>query len=428
MTENGIEKQNFVNENTELRSQLKLLKEELASVVEKSEKDKKALFAQLENSQKIELVGRLAGFVANDFSQMLSVILGHAEIALSWIDSTHHLYESLQEIYKAAERSAELTRQLLIFSGRQRVSPKIQDLNVTLGAILKLLRRLVGSNIDLIWNPSQSPCMVYLDIAQINQVLANLCVNAGEAIKDAGIITISLDLVSISADDSNETEEIAPGDYVVIKVVDTGCGMNQQAVENLFKPFYTTKEYGSGLGLPVVNEIVRQNRGFIKVFSEIGRGTEFKLHFPRCADEMLNETESFEMVNKGNSPTILVVDDDVALLGMVRKMLQSMGYNVLSVDKPSAALSLIKTNPIKIDLLLTDLVMPEMNGRTLAREIEELRPDIACLFMSGYGEKIVAHHGLMNSNVNFVAKPFTRENLSAALTRVLGGSQSASKG
>lgn len=351
---------------------------------------------------------------------MLSVILGHAEIALSWIDSSHHLYENLQEIYKAAEHSAELTRQLLVFSGKQQISPKTQDLNVTIGTIVKLLRRLVDSKIDLIWNPGQSPCMVNIDIAQVNQVLANLCVNSCEAIKEAGIITISVDSVSISADDPNGTEEIGPGDYAVIKVVDSGCGMDQQTIGNLYKPFYTTKEHGNGLGLPVVREIVRQNRGFIKIFSEPGRGSEFDVCFPRSVNKILNDAESLEMVNKKKSQTILVVDDDAAFLGMIRKMLQTMGYQILSVEKPAEALSLIKTNPAKIDLLLTDLVMPEMNGRTLAKAIKEVRPDIACLYMSGYGEKIIARHGLMNSKVNFIAKPFTREGLSAALTKILG--------
>ncbi|HAE37173.1 MAG TPA: hybrid sensor histidine kinase/response regulator [Candidatus Riflebacteria bacterium] len=414
MSDSNNGKQYMLSENAELLTQLKQLEEE-----------KKNLIEQLEQSQKVEVVGRLASGVANDFSNMLSVILGHAEIALSWIDSSHHLYENLQEIYKAAEHSAELTRQLLTFARKQTHTVKVQDLNVTVSGILKLLRRIIGNNLELVWKPAETQCLVNADSVQINQILANLCVNAYEAIEDSGVISISVETVSIAPGDCRDFKELIPGDYVLVRVADNGCGMDAQTIANLYKPFHTTKDHGTGLGLPIVKEIVRQNGGFINVESVPGRGSTFSVYLPRFAEKTVSEPVAVGGTAKQGHETILLVDDDVALLGMTRRMLQVMGLTVLSVEKPSEAISLIKTNPGKINLLLTDLVMPEMNGRTLAKEICELRPDIECLFMSGYGEKIVAHHGLMDSNVNFIAKPFTREELSAAIAKILGWKHAA---
>ena len=403
---------------------MKDLEEKLQADLNKAEEENKKLIEQLRHSQKIEIVGRLAGGVANDFSSMLSVILGHAEIALSWIDSSHHLYENLQEIYKAAEHSAELTRQLLTFARKQGSMPKVYDVNVATAALLKLLRRLIGERVELIWQPGKVPCLVNVDPVQINQVLANLCVNASEAMAGDGKITISADTASLKQDACPDQPNFLPGNYVILTVNDTGCGMDEQARNKLFEPFYTTKGNGSGLGLTVTNEIVKQNGGFITVLSEPGKGSTFRVYLPQYSEKQLHEPAnvSHDAAMRGHE-TILLVDDDVALLGMTNRMLKSMGFTVLSMDKPSEAINLVKTNPGKIDLLLTDLVMPEMNGRTLAKEINNLRPDIKCLFMSGYGEKIIARHGLMDSNVNFVAKPFTKKELGDALLKVLGSRQ-----
>lgn len=414
MADTNDNKCDMLSQNAELMAQLKLLEEE-----------KKTLLERLEQSQKREVVGRLASGVANDFGNMLSVILGHAEIALSWIDSSHHLYENLQEIYKAAEHSAELTRQLLTFARKQTNAPKMQDLNVTISNVLKLLRRLIGSNVELSWKPGLEQCLVNADAVQINQILANLCVNAYEAINGTGTITISVGTASLTQND--ELKGHTPGNYAVINVVDNGCGMDSQTIANLFKLFHTTKDHGSGLGLPIVSEIIRQNGGFIEVNSEPERGSTFSVYLPRFAEKPQSEPATVTGTAKHEKATILLVDDDVALLGMTRRMLQTMGFTVFSVEKPSEAVSLVKTNPGKIHLLLTDLVMPEMNGRTLAKEICELRPDIECLFMSGYGEKIIAHHGLMNSDVNFIAKPFTREEMSTALAKILGLKQASAR-
>ncbi|MBU1109226.1 MAG: response regulator [Candidatus Riflebacteria bacterium] len=395
-------------ENGELQRQIKALEE-----------DKSRLIEQLCHSQKIEIVGRLTGGVASDFGSMLSVILGHTEIALSWVDSSHHLYENLQEIYKTAEQSADLTRQLLAFARKQSGVPEIQDLNVTAAAFLKLLHRMLRENVELAWEPGKVSCMVKADTVQINQVLANLCVNACEAMVGAGKITISAENAFLDQSHYLDQPDFSPGNYVILTVSDTGCGIDQQSMGKIFEPLYTTKGNGIGLGLTVTNEIVKQNGGFISVLSEPGKGSTFRIHLPGYFEKLSQEPISPGMAMPGHA-TILLVDDDVALLGMSIRMLQSMGFKVLSLDKPSEAINLVKTNPTKIDLLLTDLVMPEMNGRTLAKEISSLRPDIKCLFMSGYGEKIIARHGLMDSNVNFVAKPFTKIELRDALIKVLG--------
>ena len=376
------------------------------------------LLAELERLQKTEMVGRLAGSVADDFSNMLSVILGHAEIALSWIDSSHHLYENLQEIYKAAEHSSELVRQLLVFARRQPAIGKIQDLDAIIGNMMTLLRRLVRDNVELIWKPSRTQCVVQADTVQISQVITNLCIYACESIADSGSICISLDKVTLSQDDCKASAAKTPGNFVVIKVADTGRGMNEEQLAGVFTPGQPATKDVAGLGLLICHEIVRQNGGFISVVSDPGKGSEFSVYLPRHHDAVSGNMRP-KCEPGSECQTILLVDDDVAMLGMTRKMLQNAGYKVISVERPSEAINLVKTNPARIDLLLTDLVMPEMNGRTLAKQIGELRSDIECLYMSGYGEKIVSHHGLMDKNVNFIAKPFTKSELLAAIVRIL---------
>jgi signal transduction histidine kinase/CheY-like chemotaxis protein len=414
----------YQDEAAELRRQLAELTERLAAAESARLQEKENLLEQLEQSQKVEVVGRLAAGVANDFSNMLSVILGHVEIALSWIDSTHHLYEHLQEIYKAAEHSVDLTRQLLIFARKQAKTRVVLDLNVAISQMLKLLRRLIGINIELVWRPFAAPCLVNADVVQLNQVLVNLCVNACEAIEDGGVVTISVEPLTISTEQCESIENSIPGEYVVLRVADTGCGMDEQARNKIFEPFHTTKEHGVGLGLPICREIVRQNGGFITVKSMPGQGSEISVFVPLYSEVRDGkQSEKVITLDARSKPAVLLVDDDVAMLGMVRRMLQKMGFEVFSVERPSEALNLIKTNPTRLDLLLTDLVMPEMNGRSLAKEIAELRPEIKCLFMSGYGEKIIANHGLMDSNVNFIAKPFTRDELLAAVSKVIGNCQ-----
>jgi signal transduction histidine kinase/CheY-like chemotaxis protein len=424
MSDENNFKNSLEEENAVLQSQLKHLSERLAVLQEKSVEEKAALIARLEESQKLEIVGRLAGCVADELANMLSVILGHTEIALSWIDSSHHLYEHLYEIYKASEHSAELNRQLLAFAARQQHTQSLQDLNQTVKGVLNLLKRLIVKEVKLVFTPFARPLLIRADPVHLSQILVNLCINAYEAIRDKGKIEISLATVELTGEHCRDNAEMSPGKHVIIKVADTGCGMTPEVLSRIYQPFYSNKINATGLGMPVCRELVRQNGGFMNVSSEPGRGSEFSIFFPEYVEQDVptSALSNSESVN-GNSATILLVDDDVALLGMTRKMLQLLGYKVLSFEKPSDAINLVKTNPGKIDLLLTDLVMPEMNGRTLAKSIEELRPGISCLYMSGYGENIIAHHGLMDSNVSFVAKPFTRDELAKALSDILSEGQ-----
>jgi len=407
--------------NTSTKDSLQQQKKDegLVEAIDKVADSRQALLAELERLQKTEMVGRLAGSVADDLSNMLSVILGHAEIALSWIDSSHHLYENLQEIYKAAEQSSDLVRQLLVFARRQPVTAKIQDLDATISNMIPLLQHLVRDNIELIWKPARKQCLSNADTVQISQIISNLCLYACESIAGSGSICISLDSASISQADCGASGEKSPGDYVLIKVADTGSGMDEKQLAGLFKPGQA-KAKAADRSLLICHEIVRQNGGFISVISTPGKGSEFCVYLPRHQETASGNSGARQKSQPGSDcQTILLVDDDVAMLGMTRKMLQGAGYNVISVERPTEAINLVKTNPARIDLLLTDLVMPEMNGRTLAKQIAELRSEIECLYMSGYGEKIVSHHGLMDQNVNFIAKPFTKSELLTAITSVL---------
>ncbi|NLF95511.1 MAG: response regulator [Candidatus Riflebacteria bacterium] len=407
--------------NTSTKDSLQQQKKDegLVEAIDKVADSRQALLAELERLQKTEMVGRLAGSVADDLSNMLSVILGHAEIALSWIDSSHHLYENLQEIYKAAEQSSDLVRQLLVFARRQPVTAKIQDLDATISNMIPLLQHLVRDNIELIWKPARKQCLSNADTVQISQIISNLCLYACESIAGSGSICISLDSASISQADCGASGEKSPGDYVLIKVADTGSGMDEKQLAGLFKPGQA-KAKAADRSLLICHEIVRQNGGFISVISTPGKGSEFCVYLPRHQETASGNSGARQKSQPGSDcQTILLVDDDVAMLGMTRKMLQGAGYNVISVERPTEAINLVKTNPARIDLLLTDLVMPEMNGRTLAKQIAELRSEIECLYMSGYGEKIVSHHGLMDQNVNFIAKPFTKSELLAAIIRIL---------
>lgn len=393
--------------------------EGLVEEIDKVADSRQELLAELERLQKTEMVGRLAGSVADDLSNMLSVVLGHAEIALSWIDSSHHLYENLQEIYKAAEQSSDLVRQLLVFARRQPVTAKIQDLDATIGNMMTLLRHLVRDNVELIWKPARKQCLSKVDTVQISQIISNLCLYACESIADSGSICISLDAVSLSQAECVSSAEKSPGDYVVIKVADTGSGIDEKQLADLFRPGQVTAK-AANRSLLICHEIVRQNGGFMSVLSTPGKGSEFSVYLPRHQETASGNSGARQKSEPDTDcQTILLVDDDAAMLGMTRKMLQGAGYNVISVERPTDAINLVKTNPARIDLLLTDLVMPEMNGRTLAKQIGELRPELECLYMSGYGEKIVSHHGLMDKNVNFIAKPFTKSELLASIIRIL---------
>ncbi len=385
-----------------------------------AEQERAILQDQLLQSQKMESVGRLAGGIAHDFNNMLGVILGHAELAMERLDPADPLFDLLQEINKAAERSAELTKQLLAFARKQTAAPRVIDLNDTVTGMLQMLRRLIGEHIDLVWIPGGHMPHVKLDPSQIDQILVNLCVNARDAIADTGTVTIRTDAVRI--DDDGPHADPPAGDYVLLTVSDDGSGMAPEALDRLFEPFFTTKEIGkgTGLGLATVYGIVKQNDGFVTVTSEPGRGTMFRIYFPPihpAADTPACRTS--DAPKTGGRETILLVEDEPMVLHMTATMLSQQGYQLLTAVTPAAAIKLADTHSGTIDLLITDVVMPEMNGRELARRLKARHPQLKRLFMSGYTADAIAHHGFLEQEFNFIQKPFTRKALIQTIKAVL---------
>jgi PAS domain S-box-containing protein len=390
----------------------------------RTEDEQEKLQAQLNQAQKMESVGRLAGGVAHDFNNMLGVILGHSEMAMNEVDSSQPLYADLQEIQKAANRSADLTRQLLAFARKQTASPKVLNLNETVESMLKMLKRLIGENIELAWLPDENLWPVKIDPSQIDQILANLSVNACDAIDGVGKLTIRTENAIFDETCRQTDTWFVPGEYVVLTLSDDGIGMDEETRNRIFEPFFTTKEVGkgTGLGLATVYGIVKQNNGFIGVHSESGQGTTFKIYLPRHAGQTGEELMPNALkIPKGGGETVLLVEDEPTILNMTAKMLQRMGYNVLTASTPGEAMRLAEAHPGEIHLLMTDVVMPEMNGRDLAKNLLSIFSNIKRLFMSGYTADIIAHHGVLDPGVNFIQKPFSMQNLAAKLREALGG-------
>jgi PAS domain S-box-containing protein len=388
----------------------------------KAEEERKKLEEQLYQAQKMESVGRLAGGVAHDFNNMLGVIIGRTEMAMRTDISRDDLQHNLKEILNAGLRSADLTRQLLAFARKQTAVPKILDLNDTISGMLKMLRRLIGEDIDLHWIPGPDPWKVKIDPSQVDQILANLAVNARDAISGVGAITLRTENVVI--DDSNRADdlEFIPGDYLQLTVSDTGEGMSKEVCENIFEPFFTTKEMGkgTGLGLSTVYGIVKQNDGFIHVASEPGKGATFKIHLPRFGAETAQvPSEAAAGKPPTGSETILLVEDDEGILELGKMILEMLGYTVLAVQTPVQAIHLVEGHTGDIHLLITDVVMPGMNGRELAEKLTAIRPNLKCLYMSGYTDNVIAHRGILDEGVNFIRKPFGRDDFAARVRQVL---------
>lgn len=371
-----------------------------------------ALEAQLLQAQKMESVGRLAGGVAHDFNNMLQAILGNAALALQDLAPDNPLRENLLEIQKSAQRSADLTRQLLAFARKQTIAPKVLDLNDVVAGMLKMLRRLIGENIDLAWMPGANLWPVKLDPSQVDQILANLCVNARDALGDTGKVILETANTHLDSAYAQTHSEAVPGDYVMLAVSDTGQGMDAATRAHLFEPFFTTKEpgQGTGLGLATVFGIVKQNQGLIDVDSEPGEGTSFKIYLPRSQAEILAAAETASHAPRGTE-TVLLVEDEEQVLSLGRRILEQQGYRVLTARTPESALEMAGQHSGEIHLLVTDVVMPGMNGRELKRQLTQRHPHLKCLFMSGYTADVIAHHGVLHDGVQFLQKPFTIESL-----------------
>lgn len=387
-----------------------------------AENEKEVLQKQLLQAQKMESVGRLAGGVAHDFNNMLTAILGHAQMAMLKCPKQDKIAADLKVIEESAIRSADLVRQLLAFARKQTVAPKVLDLNDTAEGMLKMLKRLIGEDIDLVWNPGPDLWSVKIDPTQVDQLLANLCVNARDAISGVGAITIETKNVVVDENYCATHVEYIPGEYVMLAVSDNGCGMKKEVLEKLFEPFFTTKEIGkgTGLGLATVYGIVKQNKGFINVYSEPGIGSTFKIFFSKHEGEAGHvEREKITVIPKGNNETILLVEDEEVILNLGKKLLEELNYRVLAARTPSQAVMLAAANISELTLLITDVVMPEMNGRELAKLLLNLKPNLKCLFASGYTANVIAHQGILDEGVNFLQKPFTLEGMARKIREVV---------
>lgn len=399
-----------------------ILYTEVITERKRAEENKVILQNQLQQAQKMESIGRLAGGVAHDFNNMLSVILGRAELGLMHIDPSHRVCADLKEIIKTAERSADLTRQLLAFARKQTIAPKVIDLNESVAGMFKMLQRLIGEHISLTLKPAAGLWPVKMDASQLDQILANLCVNARDAIADVGMITIETENCTIDAKFSISRVEVLPGKYVKLSVSDNGSGIDKETKVNIFEPFFTTKELGkgTGLGLATVYGAVKQNNGYIDVYSELGIGTTFTIYLPRF------EGKSAQVIKEGGTEshlkcyeTILLVEDEPSLLEMVSLILKEQGYNVLAANNPNEAIQLAREHAGEIHLLMTDVVMPEMNGKDLAKYLLTIYPGIKRLFMSGYTADVISHHGVLDDGVHFIQKPFNLNALAGKLREIL---------
>ncbi len=386
-----------------------------------AEKEKEKLQAQLTQAQRMESVGRLAGGVAHDFNNMLQAILGNVSLAMEDLPPDSPVRESLEEIEKSAHRSADLTRQLLAFARKQTIAPRLLDLNDTVEGMLKMLRRLIGEDIDLAWMPRADVGLVMMDPSQLDQILANLCVNARDAISGVGTITIETARMFLDDTYAGTHPECLPGDYVLLSVSDSGKGMDAETRSHLFEPFFTTKEpgKGTGLGLATVFGVVKQNHGVISVYSEPGQGTTFKIYLPRVeAGSVVAEPKPLGRSVRGTE-TVLVVEDEEQILNLGRRILEQHGYTVLTARTPAAARVLVEQYQEPIHLLITDVVMPGMNGKELRERLRTLHPGLKCLFMSGYTANVIAHHGVLEGGVQFLQKPFTIQSLAEKVRETL---------
>ena len=378
---------------------------------------------QLRQAQKLESVGRLAGGVAHDFNNLLTTIIGYSELISEEQDLTMLTKERVQEIRDSADRAAALTRQLLAFSRKQVLQPRVIDLNSLIANLSRMLRRLVGEDIDLTTEFDSDALYIKADPGQVEQVIINLAVNSRDAMADGGKLKIEAKCVHLDESYNLQHPELVSGDYVMLAVSDTGCGMDEETKNQIFEPFYTTKEIGkgTGLGLSTVYGIVRQSGGFIWVDSEPDHGTTFKIYLPQVAGTTTKQ-EDLPLISgpMHGTETILLVEDDESLRKLAAKILKGYGYAVVEAQNGVEALEIAaKRNYPAIDLLVTDVIMPQMNGRQLSEAILKEYPDMKVLFISGYTDNSIVHHGVLGEGVSFLQKPFSPQSLAEKVRDVL---------
>lgn len=393
----------------------------------KNESEREKLQGQLMQARKMESVGRLAGGIAHDFNNKLQAIMGYIHLALQDAGPGGRIRHSLTEIEKAAQGSTELVRQLLGFARKQAINPIMLDLNETLTGMLNMLRRLIGENIHLVWKPGANLWPVRMDPTQIDQILVNLAVNARDAISGIGNLVVETENRLVDETGCSNHAGFVPGAYVLLTVRDTGCGMSQEILDNIFEPFFTTKEIGkgTGLGLATIYGIVKQNKGYIHVNSEPGAGTTFQIYLPRIAVETaVPETVNNPETLTGGTETILLVEDDDMILELTETILGQLGYTVLSALTPGRAIDLAMQHHEPINLMITDVVMPDMNGKELRERLNTVKPGIQCIFISGYNADIIANNGILDDTVHFLQKPFSVQSLAEKVRLALENNDS----
>jgi signal transduction histidine kinase len=379
------------------------------------------LEAQLRQAQKMDAIGRLAGGVAHDFNNMLSVILGNAHLTLDSLAPGDERTDEMKQVIDAAQRSADLTNQLLAFARQQPIAPALLDLNETIENMLKMLARMIGEDVALVWKPGADLRRIKMDRTQIDQVLTNLAVNARDAIAGVGTLVIETRNISFDQAYCDANSSYMPGAFVQLSVSDSGCGMDKESLEKLFEPFFTTKTVGNGtgLGLATTYGIVKQNGGFIHVYSEPGQGSSFRIYLPQSSDDRVQVGRG---ADGGTAPrgteTVLLVEDEEALMRVATRMLKGLGYTVVSASDPRQAIALAEQHPT-IELLMTDVIMPHMNGRELFETLSKPRPGLKCLFISGYTADVISHRGTLKEGVHFLQKPFVLGALARKVRDVL---------
>ena len=388
-----------------------------------AEKDRDALQAQLFQSQKMEAIGTLAGGVAHDFNNILTTIIGNCHLALTSLHEEDPMFEDIQDIKRAGERAADLTRQLLAFSRKQLIKPRVLDINEVLTDMGKMISRLIGEDIEISVIAAPELWLVEADPGQIEQIVMNLVVNAMDAMPEGGKLTV--ETANVELDEGffrkhGVTGQI--GNFVMLAISDNGIGMDRETQERIFEPFFTSKasDKGTGLGLSTIYGIVKQNEGFIWVYTEPRQGSTFKVYLPKTKGSMDPESEDQYFSNElGGSETVLIVEDDDSVRKLARTSLKRNGYRILEAENGENALRVSEAHDGSIDLILTDVVMPKMSGKDLAELVEKIHPRVKVIFMSGYTNDAIVNHGILTRGVEFIEKPFTPKNLASKVRAVL---------
>ena len=380
----------------------------------------KKLERQLLQSQKMEAIGRLTGGVAHDFNNLLTVIMGYSEIVMAEVSEDNPLYDPLKAINDAGYKASQLTHQLLAFSRNQQLQMKSMNLNIILTDMAKILARMIGEDVELKINKAEETANICADEIHLTQIIMNLAVNARDAMPDGGILTIETSRVELDEEFVQQYEGFEPGSYVQLIVSDTGCGMGPEIQEKMFDPFFTTKEVGrgTGLGLSTVYGIIRQHQGHVVVCSEMGHGTSFKIYFPETKDEIC-PVENCSVAVVGGTETILIVDDEQSICDLIESSLQPLGYNILKANTWEEAIRISEEQLQNIDLLLTDVIMPKVNGRQLAERLCAVNPALSVIYMSGYTENVIADRGIIKADIVYLSKPIIREEMTRKIREVL---------